>query len=237
VAEDVGKVYRSKQVAILPNGIDPRKWQVPHLMGDQFTIVSVMRLCNSKQPQRLIRAIPRINQQLSPHQKPVFLIIGDGSQRNRIKRLIKRYKIQNQVQLLGRCSRNQIKTEFIRAQLFVLPSIYEGFGIAALEARAAGIPVIAMNQGGVRDIVQHGVDGFLADDDEAFADQIAEFIRNSELRSQIEDHARQALDRMTWDDVIARHMTVYQAAISQHPATLEHKEGAHEGLLDRRYGT
>jgi len=237
VAEDLAYVYDTDDIEILPNGIDPQKWRVPHLPTERFTLTCVMRLCKSKQPLKLIQAMARIKEQLGPQELPFLEIIGDGSQRHKMVQLIERFGLQKHIRLMGRCSRNEIKTAFSRSQLFVMPSTREGFGIAVLEARTAGLPVVAMNHGGVGDIITDGEDGFLMNSYEDFADKIAQIIRDRQLHQRITAQAREPLVRLSWDNVISRHLKVYQQALAQFPQTLPTRDQDDESLPDRRFGT
>ena len=76
----------------------------------------------------------------------------------------------------ARCARAEIPALLAAADLFALPSVNEAFGIVALEARAAGLPVVAMRDGGAADLVEHGRDGLLAEDDEELAAQLGTLV-------------------------------------------------------------
>jgi len=247
VAADLRQIYRDSDVKILPNGIDPITWHQPKKVHDKFNITSVMRLCKSKHPMKLIQAIARINKQVKPEQRPNFNIIGDGSQRRKMARKIEQLGLEDQVKLWGYRPREEIPSHLTQADLFVLPSTREGFGLAVLEARTAGVPVVAMNHGGVSDIIENGVDGFLTDTYKEFTDKIIEYIRNEELRERFKQNAERPLPHLMWDDVIARHLYIYQQAIANYPersiqakeayAKESHAKETNEGLSDRRSRT
>lgn len=237
VAIDLRKAYRTENVGILPNGIDPDLWRLDKSPHQKMTITSVMRLCKSKHPTRLISAIPQINDRLPLEMRPLFHVIGEGGERRHMVKQIEKLGLQSQVKLFGYKPRAEIPMYLAKSDLFVLPSTREGFGLAVLEARSAGLPVIAMNHGGVNEIIQNGVDGFLTNSYDEFAEKIAAFIKDEHLRNRLTIQAGRPLNKLTWNDVILRHLTIYQRAIAKHPKPLFHTPQVHESLPYRRYGT
>ena len=105
-------------------------------------------------------------------------------------------------------------------QSFVLPSERESFGIAALEARAAGLPVIAMLASGVRDFIRHGIDGLLAHDERELSRHIARMALDGEFRNYVRHRNVSVSLPYDWADVRAMHLALYEhaAAWRQRPA-------------------
>jgi L-malate glycosyltransferase len=90
-----------------------------------------------------------------------LVLIGDGPDRGAAEFLVRKYCLQKDVHFLGK--QDQVYEKLAAADLFLLPSQLESFGLAALEAMACEVPVIATNVGGVPEVVEHGVDGFLVE--------------------------------------------------------------------------
>ncbi len=90
-----------------------------------------------------------------------LVLIGDGPDRGAAEYLVRKKKLQKDVCFLGK--QDQVYTKLASADLFLLPSQLESFGLAALEAMACEVPVIATNVGGVPEVVEHGVDGYLVE--------------------------------------------------------------------------
>lgn len=88
-----------------------------------------------------------------------LILIGDGPDRGAAEYLVRKKKLQKDVCFLGK--QDQVYQKLSVADLFLLPSQLESFGLAALEAMACEVPVIATNVGGVPEVVEHGIDGFL----------------------------------------------------------------------------
>ena len=90
-----------------------------------------------------------------------LILIGDGPDRGAAEYLVRKKKIQKDVLFLGK--QDQVYEKLACADLFLMPSQLESFGLAALEAMACEVPVIATNVGGVPEVVEHGIDGFLVE--------------------------------------------------------------------------
>ncbi len=90
-----------------------------------------------------------------------LVLIGDGPDRGAAEYLVRKKKLQKDVFFLGK--QDNVYEKLAAADLFLLPSQLESFGLAALEAMACEVPVIATNVGGVAEVVEHGVDGFLVE--------------------------------------------------------------------------
>lgn len=216
VAADMSIVFRNKKIPVLPNGINTEKWRCEKVRHGRFNIMSVMRLARSKDPMTLIRAIPEINSRLPEDLRPVYTIIGDGPERKRIQREITRLHIADQVLLAGLRTHKEIKRQFAITDLFLLPSRQEGFGIAALEALSAGIPVVGMNRGGLMDIVEQGRNGFLADSFEEFVEYSVELIVDRDKRRRMSRTAGEMAEMFSWEEVVFRHVETYEQAIRNH---------------------
>jgi glycosyltransferase involved in cell wall biosynthesis len=107
----------------------------------------------------------------------------DRRHARRIRELIARRGLGSQVSLMGAVDGEPLRALYLDAQVFAMPFAHEGFGIAALEAMAFGLPVIASAEGGVREFVRHARNGFLtaARDDEAVLRRIALLHHNRDL--------------------------------------------------------
>jgi glycosyltransferase involved in cell wall biosynthesis len=144
------------------------------------------------------------------------VIVGDGPLRGATERHLRRHGMAGWVELPGRLTRPQIKEMFARADVFVAPATLESFGIAALEARCAGLPVLARSQGGIGEFICDGREGVLVDSDHAMADAIVALATDEGTRARIAAHNRTTMPPVSWPDVLARTEEFYDLAASRH---------------------
>ncbi len=213
-AEGFIRASGEKKITLLPNGIESCKWKiVKNCQPSPIQITTVMRLHPKKRGMALIEAIKKVKAKLPASIKFQLNLIGDGKEKKRLEKKVTSLKLQEEVKILGYRSREEIKRVFEKSHFFVLPTIKEAFGIAILEAKAAGLPVVAMNYGGVKDIIEHQREGFLANNDEEFANGILELIQNENLRNEMSKNTIKTLERFDWKQIIQKHWEVYQDVI------------------------
>lgn len=152
-------------VAVLPNGIDVATWapsgdlRVP--AGDVVEVVSAMRLATRKRPVELVAAVGAARAELAERGVEVRLtVLGDGPLRAVVEREAGRFG-SGWLTLPGRVTRPQLREYYLRSDVYVAPARLEAFGIAALEARTVGLPVVAPKESGVSEFVADGVNGVL----------------------------------------------------------------------------
>jgi glycosyltransferase involved in cell wall biosynthesis len=202
------------EVAILANGVEPRDWQVEPAERDpdEVLVASVMRLAARKRPRALLRVVRRAVDELPTHVRLRVVIVGDGPQRARLEREIDRLQLRGTVELVGRMQREQIRELYQRADLYIAPAILESFGIAALEARCAGVPVIARRQTGIADFIHQNVHGLLASSDSGLAAALIDLASSPTTRARMAAHNRAAAPDTGWADVLQRCELAYKLA-------------------------
>jgi len=154
-------------VKVLPNTFDPvfTPGSKPAYLRDRYAahgkkvLMTISRLAASeryKGHDRVIRVLPRI---LSNHPETIYLVVGDGDDRPRLETLATNYGVRERVQFAGSVLAEELPDHLRLADLVVMPSTGEGFGIVFLEAMAAGVEVIGGNQDGSLDPLADGVLG------------------------------------------------------------------------------
>jgi glycosyltransferase involved in cell wall biosynthesis len=207
-------------VRVLPNGIHPEAWApAPGARrgrgaadGGEFRVASVMRLAGRKRPHALVAVASRVRAALPPGVRLRLRVAGDGPERRALERSVERHGLGDAVELLGWRPPAEVRELFAASDAFVLPSILESFGLAALEARCAGLPVVAMRRAGPAGFVRDGVEGLLADDDAGLAAALVRLALDDRLRAGIARHNRTTRPAETWDAVLERHAAVYAEA-------------------------
>ena len=211
-AEDARRASGRADVPVLPNGFDPTVWR-----SDDFSlpsleprkrVVSVMRLAARKSPGDLIDAVPLVLSRIGPD--VVFTIVGDGPERPNLERRAQQLGVARHVEFLGACDQLGVAQVLRRSTVFALPSRREAFGIALLEARAAGLPIVARDSGGVPEVVEHGRHGLLTRTSRDFADAVVTLLTDETLRQRIAAASSDGLAEYSWDRVVARHEDVYR---------------------------
>lgn len=213
-ARPVRYMLTGQEVAVLGNGVDADAWTLPayHPRPDQLTIVSVMRLAQRKRPMALLRTLSAIRRRVSDDIRIRAVIMGEGPRRADMERILRWRGMQDWVSLPGACSRAEIRNTYRTADVYLAPAKLESFGIAALEARSAGLPVIARSCGGVREFVRDGEEGYLVRTDAEMAAVTARLLTNPERLRAIREHNAATVPEMTWEHMLARSMAHYEAA-------------------------
>ena len=213
----------SDKVFINPMGVDIGKFN--HLMRSipedfsGFRILFVGRLIPWKGVDTLIDAF-YIIQQKYPDSR--LTIIGEGPEYETLTGKTKILNISHLISFMGMVSDADLMKQYLLADIFVLPSKRindqtEGLGVVLLEAMASGIPVIGSNTGGIPDIIEDGVNGFLVPpgDAAALADRIITLQKNQELYKKFSLNGRRTVEeKYSWDSICKRFISVYHEVIS-----------------------
>ncbi|CAN5813781.1 glycosyltransferase family 4 protein [soil metagenome] len=207
-----------REVLVLPNGIDRDDWLVDPVERDpnDVRIAAVMRLAPRKRPLHLLRMVHQLRRRVPPSTRLHLDIIGEGPERRSLERYLATHRLGDVVSLVGRRTREEIRACYARADLFVAPANLESFGIAALEARCAGVPVVAKQRCGISEFVEHGREGLLADSDADMVDQLELLVGDPELRMVIAKHNRETPVPVEWSRVVDLNVAAYRTAIERY---------------------
>lgn len=216
VASQAARWLPHAAVGILPNGVDAGFWhrtaRRDGAEGDEVVFVSAMRLSRKKRPAALLRAFADVVRFTAGAPAARLIVAGDGPDRAALRRYAVELGVGARVELVGHLTRDELRAVYDRAHVFVLPGERESFGIAALEARAAGLPVVAMLSGGVRDFIAQSVDGLLARDERELARCMARMAVEAPFRDFVTHHNRASPPPYDWNDVAELHERFYDAA-------------------------
>lgn len=126
------------------------------LKDDKKYLIGVGRLVKRKGFEYLIKSLKLLNEDVE------CLIIGDGPEKENLQQLAVNLGLKQRVNLLGYLSEEEKKFQYLAAaDIFVLSSLHEGFGIVLQEAMQVGLPIIATDNGGQVDLIRNGKNGFL----------------------------------------------------------------------------
>lgn len=144
-----------------------------------------------------------------------LLLVGDGPERPRLERLCREMNIYEHVRFLGK--QDAIEEILAVADLFIIPSANESFGLAALEAMACEVPVISSNAGGLPEVNIHGVTGFLAEigDYESMAEHSLMLLQNPEMLQQFRVNAYEQAHKFDISFILPKYEAYYLKVLSQ----------------------
>jgi len=191
---------------VIPNIVDTEAFNsIERKQHDGFNFVSVSSLIEIKHIGDLVRAFKIVHEEF-PDTK--LCIIGDGRERENIKALIDNFHIGDSVRMTGTITRSEIANIFSEMDCFVLPSESETFGVAYIEAMAAGLPVIATKCGGPEDFVNSRVGCLVEKND---IDQLAEAMKKvlKSCNEYDKDYIKNYSETLFSPDAIAGSLTDY----------------------------
>ena len=204
----------SVPVTVLPNGVDPGAWLTTRRPTDpdRVVVTTVGRLAGRKRPLVLLKMLREVRSRVPAEIRLEAVLVGDGPLRSKLERYLRRNGMQTWVSLTGAASPSEIRKVFADTDLYVAPATLESFGIAALEARCAGLPVVAHSGSGVADFITHGADGFLTSDDEDMVDSITNLCLSAALRDRMARHVRSQAAPGDWSRVLGATYELYERA-------------------------
>ncbi len=178
------------KIAVIPPAIDPTRFYPLRRQSSGTRIVlNVARLDREKGHDILLKACLCLKKQKIPFE---CNIIGEGSERDNLLRLVRSLGLESHVHLLGAKTNAEVLQYYQEASVYVNPSFLEALGVAAMEAMACGVPVVASKVGGVPELVEDGRTGFLVEfgHHQELARKVALLLGNAELRNRMGREAR-----------------------------------------------
>jgi len=175
-------------------------------------LISIGRLIKRKAIDDLLQALARIGQ---PDVK--LLIIGEGPERVNLEEMSRSLGVSEQLSFLGAIWGERKFQYLAAADMFVLPSLHEGFGLVFLEAMYCGLPVVASDTGGQTDFLRDGETGFLTPvgDPEALAEGIARLTGDEALRRRMGEFNREYVRRFHISGVAERYEAIFSGVIGR----------------------
>ena len=211
-----------EKIDVIPNAVDVEQYQrnvdreairARYMIGGHERLVLfVGRLVPQKGVEHMIRAVPMV---LKEHPEAIFLIVGEGWSKSYLESLTRSLGCESRVRFLGFLPDRDLVELTISADVLVVPSSYEPFGIVALEGMAAGVPVVASNTGGLSEIIEHDRTGVLVypGDPRSIAWGINRVLSDKEYSKYLIQNAKRRIAEIySWDVVAEKTLKVYEAA-------------------------
>jgi glycogen(starch) synthase len=222
-----------RRIAVIPNGVDPndlrpsgdlRKLRQEFAAPHEKLVLLVGRLVYEKGFQLALDALPGVIDQVGNVR---FLVAGSGTHEGELRAQAERLGLSSHGTFLGWIGDDVLHSLYRIADLCVVPSIYEPFGLVALEAMASGCPCIVADTGGLREVVPVGERvglRFNGGDAEHLGAMIERLLIDDELRDRLVTEASEHVLSFDWDDIALRTQGIYDEL-----AELAPSEGARRG--------
>jgi len=232
--ECVKRGIAAKRCTVIPIGVDPygpqpapsAKAAVEALLGKRLDGVKILltvgRLVKRKGVLWFIsRALPKI---IAEQPNVCYLIVGEGPQHGSVEKRVRHLDLEDKVFLLGKVDDKTLRIVYNAADIFVMPNIpvkgdFEGFGIAAIEAAAAGLCVVASRLDGIASAIIEGENGFLVspEDVDAYVRIIVSLLKDANLRRNFGERAREFTRKnYSWQKIAGQYLRVFKQAIAEH---------------------
>lgn len=205
------------KIHVIPNGINPSEFQFKQKANKPDNknplIFFVGRLVREKGAQVLLEAFPRI---LRHYPNARLVIAGKGPMRDQLISMAGQLGVKGNVDFPGFVDDETRNKFYHGAKVAVFPSLYEPFGIVALEGMAAGTAVVASDTGGLGEIITHGVNGLKAypGNPNSLADNIIALLRDENLAATITTNAKRLIEeKYGWESIAKNTLNVYQEVL------------------------
>ncbi len=204
----------TRPIEVIYNFVDPRVFSpnrkvALRLAGPETRVL--MHASNFR-PVKNIPAVIQVFAEVRRRLKSKLVMIGDGPEKANAEHLARELGVERDVLFLG--NQDCMEELLPLADVFLLPSSSESFGLVALEAMSAEVPVVASNAGGLPEVIDHGVTGFLHDPGHiaGFVSSVLRLLQNEPLRRTMGRRARKvARTRFSVDEMVSRYIQVYDS--------------------------
>ena len=223
----IGVSHLTRNIILKHYGVDPRKVEVvynaidddghtlpelpPPIRRDEKIVLFLGRITMQKGPEYFLAAARRV---LEVMDNVRFVMAGSGDMTRKMIELAAEMGIGHKVLFPGFLRGDDIRRMFNMADLYVMPSVSEPFGITPLEALSHDVPVLISKQSGVAEVLSHALKVDFWDVDE-MANKIVAVLRHPPLQATLRDHGGFEIRRFSWTDAAANCAKVYQSAIGR----------------------
>ncbi len=219
--------FPADKTHVIPNGVDPGRFDVPAgedlsafrsswAAPDEKIVFFIGRLVHEKGVHTLIEAFAKV---LAYYDKAKLVIAGRGPADPYLRSRAQALGIYHRVYFAGFVDDPTRNRLYRCADVAVVPSLYEPFGIAALEAMACGVPVVVSDTGGLAEAVRHGITGMKSyvDNPSSLADSILTLLSDGRLCDRIRSNARREVsERFNWDTIAEETVGVYERVLDEY---------------------
>ena len=210
IAKEAKDLYKIKedQIEVIYNPVDISKYNkssIKKKKSDPVTFINVARFTDVKNQSLLIDAISKVREQINDVK---LLLVGDGELRNAVERKVVQNGLSDIVEFTGNIP--NVAEKLSSADVFVLPSRYEGLPLTILEAMASGLPIIATNVGGVPDIVKDNGVLFKDNDLNGLVAAMVNLAQDRKVREEMGIKSIQYVEKFDVQSIVNQYQLVYE---------------------------
>jgi len=214
------------KLVMVPNGVnmqiyedirkqDLRPFRTAFALPEEKLVLFVGRLVYEKGAQVLINAIPKILEKVNAK----FVIVGSGYMKDQLSTIVKSMGLEHKVLFTGFVDEETLLKLQCCADVSVVPSLFEPFGIVALEAMAAKSPVVVSDTGGLGEIVEHDITGVKVypNSTESLAWGITKALTDEKYRNSLRENAYKRIqEKYDWDKIAQHTKQIYEAVLGEY---------------------
>ena len=214
------------KLVMVPNGVnfeayaaenkeDLSQFRNRFALPQEKIVLFVGRLVHEKGAHVLVNAVPKVLEKVNAK----FVIVGNGYMRDQLSDLVRGMGLAHKVMFTGFVDDETLRKLQKCADVSVVPSLFEPFGIVALEAMAAGSPLVVSDTGGLSEIVSHEVDGVkvYAGNPDSLSWGITRVLTDQGFANRLRANAyRKVQEKYNWDTIAQQTKTVYEAVLSEY---------------------
>jgi len=200
---------------VIPNGVDTRRFRPPEPGREPGKrLIAVCRLIARKNLDLLLDVLPKVRER---HREVSLTIVGEGDQRKDLEDRSRRLGLERVVEFRGRVPHEELPAEYGAADLFVLPSEWEGMPMTLLEAMACGLPAVVTEVGGAREVVCENAVLIPPGNAEAIAGALIGLLDAPDRRKAMGRRSREIALEYGWDKVASRYRALYDEMARSSP--------------------
>jgi glycosyltransferase involved in cell wall biosynthesis len=208
---ELKKIYYG-EILVIPNGIELENYKnlskYRFTKSDKKIILFIGTLSPVKGLRYLIRAIEIIHAEM---ENTILMIIGDGEERKFLEEIVIKLHLENVVIFQGRIPNEDVPKYMVQGDIFVLPSLSEGFPNVILEAMAVGLPIVSTNVNGLSEIIKNNENGYLVEprNPQQLAEKVLMILKNPMQSKTISRNNIEKAKKYSWKNVVEGLEDVY----------------------------
>lgn len=200
----------NQKIGVIYNGVNIEEFNpLEDKQNDKFKVICVSRITARKGINYLIEATDQL---VKKNYNIELEIVGEGNEKAKLEKMVEKLELGNHVKFLGIIPHNELPALYSQADIFVLPSLNEGMSNTVLEALASGLPIVATDTGGTRELLSGGDNGFIVKmkNSEDLMIKIGRIMRDGDLQKRMSQRSREVAESMSWEKVAKQYYDLYK---------------------------